>query len=57
MGRDILRGQARALRFFTPGELAVVERQPKGIAERRERSLGRVGFGGFERKLMGLSWS
>ena len=48
---------AKSLAVFHPGELAVVERKPKGIAESRERSLGRVRFGGFERELMGLSWS
>ena len=36
-------------------ELAVIKGKPKGIAERRERSLGRISFGSFQRKLMRFS--
>ena len=48
--------RGKSLAVFHPREFAVIERKPKRIAESRKRSLGRVGFGSFERKLMGLAW-
>ena len=50
------RRQFKGFAISHPSEFAIVERKPKGIAEGRERSLGRVGLGGFERELMGFSW-
>ena len=58
MGRDIhLQLRHQRLSIFHAGEFAIVQRKSEGIAEGRERSLGRVSFGGFERELMRFSWS
>ena len=45
------------LPVFHAGELAIVERKAEGIAKGRERSLGRVSLGSFEREFMGFPWS
>ena len=53
--RDIPQAQTERFAVSHPGELAVIKRKPKGISESRERSLGGVGFGGFEGEFMRLA--
>ena len=48
MGHDSLQcANTKSFTIFHPGEFAVIERKPKGVAESCERALGRIGFGGF----------